>query len=303
MHSTLCITDTRVNTMGKNAQWSDQNPSGHVNPTSKYYDDLAKWYKRRYSPDHMHIGFWDENTKTHEEALVNTASTVVDLLEIVEGDIVLDAGCGIGGTSRYIVNKFQVQTTGINLSKNLLSEATRLNTTFKYRHLLDFYYMDYTNTTFNDGSFSKIFSLESLCHEKQKQLFLQEANRLLKHDGKLIVCDAFRTKKVLSTIEKKLYDKTLGGWLIPNLPTVNEFLDMLKKEGFEKITYHNKIDQIRTSSNRMYKASRLYRPITYILSKLRIWSKSIHMGASAAYYQKQCIDRDIITYGIFEVEK
>lgn len=289
--------------MGKNLQRIDSNQDEYTHPTSQYYDDLLKWYRRIYSTDHMHIGFWDENTKTHAEALLNTVITVANLLEIDDGDIVLDAGCGIGGGSRYVVDRFRVKTTGINLSRNLLDEALRLNATFKYKHLLDFFYMDYTDTTFEDTSFSKIFALESLCHADQKHIFLQEANRLLKPGGKLIVCDAFRTEKELSDKEKKVYDDTLAGWLIPNLPTVSEFHSMLKMEGFEKITYHEKIDLIRTSSTRMYKTSRLYKPFTYILSKLRIWSKAIHMGASAAYYQKYCIDKDIITYGIFVVEK
>ena len=90
--------------MEKNIQRIDINPDKYSNATSKYYDDLLKWYKR-YSPEHMHIGFWDENTQTHEESLLNTVVTVANLLDIDASDRVLDAGCGIGGASRYIVNK------------------------------------------------------------------------------------------------------------------------------------------------------------------------------------------------------
>lgn len=273
-----------------------------VNPTSKYYDDLLKWYKR-YSPEHMHIGMWKPETKTHEEALKNTVVTVIDLLDVDKEDVILDAGCGIGGASRYVVETYQVRTTGINLSQNLLEEALRLNADFKYKSLLDFFLMDYANTSFENSSFSKIFAIDSVCHAEKKEIFVKEAFRLLKSEGRLIICDAFRSKINFTSKEEKLYRKALDGWLIPNLPTVVQFKQILIDLGFKNITYYDKVNEIKISSLRLFNRSRKVRPFTYLLCKLRIWPKSVHLGVSASYYQKACLEKDLTTYGILLAEK
>jgi hypothetical protein len=46
-----------------------------------------------------HYGIWDASTQTHNEALLNTNRFLADKAGITSGEQVLDAGCGLGGSS------------------------------------------------------------------------------------------------------------------------------------------------------------------------------------------------------------
>lgn len=63
---------------------------------------------RIHSPrDHeIHYGLWEEGTKSSSEASRNTTRFVAKCLALNEKDKVLDAGCGLGGTTIYLTENF-----------------------------------------------------------------------------------------------------------------------------------------------------------------------------------------------------
>ena len=75
--------------------------------TGAYYDNLQKIYDLFYSKRTLglHYGFWEKNTKTTEESIINTNKFVIKYLDINDNDTILDAGCGIGGTSIFIAKQ------------------------------------------------------------------------------------------------------------------------------------------------------------------------------------------------------
>ena len=47
----------------------------------------------------LHMGYWDESVGTHKESLLRTNEILADRARIKAGDVVVDAGCGVGGLS------------------------------------------------------------------------------------------------------------------------------------------------------------------------------------------------------------
>lgn len=273
----------------------------------EYYGSNQILYNIFYSKgtNGLHYGFWYDGTMKVSDAIYNTNEFIMDILKINKYDKVLDAGCGVGGTSIYIAEKTGSKVTGINISYKQIEHARRLATKSKAHNLLDFYNYDFTKTDFDDESYSKIFGIESICHAFEKIDFLREAYRILKKGGKIVVVDGFLRKENLTSREKEIYSKWLYGWGVPNLETLSTFRNDLKRAGFKNIKYYNKFDEIKKSRNRIFRFGFFGYPFSWILYKLGVINKRMHDNTISCMLQKKVFDNkdNIATYGVFVAEK
>lgn len=253
----------------------------------------------------LHYGFWQQNTKNAAEAIINTNNFVQQALQINNKDSVLDAGCGVGGTSIYIAEHTGAEVTGITLSEVQLQQARKLAEKTDLAEQVSFFKQDFTQTKFAGSTFTKIFGIESICHAQQKIDFLREAYRLMKKGGRLVVVDGFLEKKKLSNKEKEIYSKWLAGWGVPNLATTESFRRDLKKSGFKKIKYIDMFNKIKKSRDRIYRLGFFAYPLSWLFLKLGVFSKRMHKNTISILCQKKVFaDSDnIATYGVFVAEK
>lgn len=268
----------------------------------EYYDDSQILYNLFWSDKALSYGLWDKKTKKLSDALENTNMFVSKLLNIQKNDYVLDAGCGVGGSSFFIAEKFSVKVMGITLNSKQIKQAKKNAKKLKLDNLISFEIMDFNNTRFKDETFTKIFGIESVCYAYNKAYFLKEAYRLLKPGGKIVIVDGFLTKRNLSQKENGIYKKCLQGWKGDNLTHKDDFLNDLKKVGFKNIKFYDKTDEVMPSSRRIALYGYLFFPITLILSKLKIISKNIHEHAITCINQKKTF-LNFTMYGVFAAEK
>src|SRR5262249_29426430 len=73
----------------------------------------------------IHFGIWTPGTRSHRESLLNTNRWVAERAELRTGQRVLDAGCGLGGSSIWLAENYQVHVTGVTLSHDQARRATR----------------------------------------------------------------------------------------------------------------------------------------------------------------------------------
>jgi cyclopropane fatty-acyl-phospholipid synthase-like methyltransferase len=265
---------------------------------AQYYDTTQVFYTLFWSRTALHYGFWYEGTKSLAEAILNTNNFVVDALAIDSKDTVLDAGCGVGGTSIHVAETTGAIVEGITLSDVQLKIAGRRASKSPAARLLNFSKQDFTKTNFRENTFSKIFGIESICHAHRKIDFLKEAYRIMKPGGRIAVVDLFLNRENLDVQEMKIYTKTIEGWALPNLSTTEEFSKFLNQVGFKQVAFHNMVDHIRKSSERIYYRKLFLWPIDYLKSRLAIGHEDL-----ASRYQKALFDRMIATYGIFVAAK
>ena len=189
-----------------------------------YYDKHQSVYSRFWSPDALHYGFWFGGTKNLQEATLNTNRFVARALSIRSTDHVLDAGCGVGGSSAYIAETSGARVTGVTLSEVQLDIARKRFAGSVAASRLEILKRNYCSTGFEDGEFSKIFGIESVCHANRKRDFLEEAWRLLSPGGRIAVVDAFLARRRLSPAEQTVYSRSMSGWVVPNLESVGGVL-------------------------------------------------------------------------------
>ena len=267
----------------------------------EYCDDTLILYNILWSKA-LHYGFWNKGTKKLSDAVENTNRFVSELLDLHENDYVLDAGCGVGGSSFFMAENFGVKIIGISLSSKQIKQARKDAEKLHLGNSVSFEKMDFNNTKFKDETFTKIFYIESACYARNKLDFLREAYRLLTTGGKIVIVDGFLIKKSLSEKEKEIYDKCLLGWKVDNLSLKDDFLNDLRKLGFKNIKFYDKTDEVMPSSRRMALYGYLFFPVTFILSKLKLISKNIYGHTVACINQKKTL-HNFTNYGVFYAEK
>ena len=74
----------------------------------------------------IHMGYYDDTVNTHTESLLKMNEYISSLSNIRKNDRILDAGCGVGGTTIWIAKKFGCKVTGISLSNNEIELAKKI---------------------------------------------------------------------------------------------------------------------------------------------------------------------------------
>ena len=272
----------------------------------QYYDLSQTHYKRVWDLKRsrsLHYGYWDSSTKNFHEALLNINKILAAKAGINKHHKVLDAGCGIGGSSLWLAKNIGCNVTGISLSAKQVQTANNLALAENLQSLAVFEQQDFTATHYEAESFDVIWAIESVCHASDKSKFINEAYRLLKKGGRLILADFFKQEN-LSEKDAALIKQWANGWAIDDFATIKNFTEQLKNAGFHNTNIEDATTKIIPSAKRLYRAYfpgvvggflyKLFNPKPTIYGKKNI---------DTAYLQYKALKQNLWTYNIVLAEK
>ncbi len=206
------------------------------------------WYNK--SSLGLHFGIDDEKTKNLTQSQENQYKIIIKEAKIKKGMKVLDAGCGVGGASIYIAQRTKAKVFGISLVPKQIEDAKQNASKRNVSLHTNFSVMDYTKTTFPDNYFNVIFAIESVCHSFPKESFLQEAKRILKKGGKLIIADGYRIRDEQNAQEVEITNSFCSGWKLAELIKESSMSQKIEKTGFKTIKKQDKTNNINLTKKR-----------------------------------------------------
>jgi tocopherol O-methyltransferase len=259
----------------------------------------------------MHFGYYDESVKSHEAALLRMNEVLADIASIVDGERVLDAGCGYGGSSIWLAKNRNCRVTGISLVAEQVNAAIRFAEEHGVADSVEFFQMDYNATALPDASFDVIWSLESLVHSDEKQAYFREANRLLRPGGRLLIADyTARESPPLSAAEKAILANAEDGWAMAELVPSSEYIAGLRSNGFKTVEVCDFTDKMRPSITRLGKLRLPVWPTANIVVALAkaacrvgLYDKTRLRGIEGGAYLVRALRAGLWTYTVLRAEK
>jgi tocopherol O-methyltransferase len=275
--------------------------------TIKYYNDCTWQYARGWDLNTSmayHGGYWDETTKNLTDAIRRENEVLAEIAKIKPEDHVLDAGCGVGGSSVFLAKKTGCKVTGITVVPKQVIMATKYAKDQGVDDKVLFLERDYLDTKLPNESFNVIWSIESVCYAEPKKQYLEEAYRLLKTGGRLIMADLFQAKEILTEKESRLLnDKTFNRVAVNELGRESYFKEHAKRIGFKNIRFEDITEKTLPSFRLMYLSSIKNMIQGWILYKFRFFNKIEYENLLVGLNLRRSRKKRLWKYGLFYAEK
>jgi sarcosine/dimethylglycine N-methyltransferase len=124
----------------------------------------------------------------HTMGRIATAQ-LTDLAGITADSAVLDAGSGIGGTARYVADRFGATVTAVDLTDEYCETHRWLNRLVGLDHRISVHQGDVTALPFADAGFDVALSQHVQMNVADKARLYSEARRVLVDGGRLALWD------------------------------------------------------------------------------------------------------------------
>jgi tocopherol O-methyltransferase len=266
-----------------------------------WFDYRVVWLNRGNLA--KHFGYWEPNIHNHAESLLNMNKQVAARANPKPGERVLDAGCGVGGSSIWLARTFGLNTVGISLSEKELERARRYAKERGVSAQCTFEVQDFVNTTFPDASFDIVWAQESFCHALDKGAWMKEMFRVLKPGGRLVIEDWFRPHRPYHPADEAMFREWLRGWAIEDLATKDEVVADATNAGFVNAKLDDITPHVVRSVRRLYAMTVALFPGAYLGKLLKLRSDVLHRNIVSARLQWRARNRNLWISGIFSAQK
>ncbi|MEL6140744.1 MAG: methyltransferase domain-containing protein, partial [Bacteroidota bacterium] len=214
----------------------------HLNQRIRnFYDASTDLWLHAWG-DHMHHGYYGPDGK----ATVNHQQAQVDMIEALlawggEPDTVqriFDAGCGVGASSRYLVNRFPgAQALGFTLSPVQVGRGKALNKKANLDQQCEIRAADVYEISPSEGPFDLIWSMESAEHMADKQALFTLFHQLLSPGGRVLMATWCHREEppTLSTAEHSKLQKICRHFHLPAWVSISTLKEAATQAGFKAV--------------------------------------------------------------------
>ncbi len=152
------------------------------------------------------------------------------------GQVVLDAGCGVGGPGLYAATCIpDLEIHGITISPYQAEVAKRLIASSQARDRVHIHVGDYHDLPFPENTFDCALFLESAGYSFQLEKLFGEIARVLRIDGKVYIKDVFCRPGNMSVAEWKQMEEFRRIY-VQRTPTMKEMVSALEECGFSIVS-------------------------------------------------------------------
>ncbi|KAI3816197.1 hypothetical protein L1987_15888 [Smallanthus sonchifolius] len=279
---------------------------------AELYDESSGMWEDIWG-EHMHHGFYDSDTVVeladHRAAQIRMIEQALRFASVSDDPVkkpksIVDVGCGIGGSSRYLARKYGAECHGITLSPVQAERAQALAAAQGLADKVSFQVADALSQPFPDGKFDLVWSMESGEHMPDKLKFVSELARVAAPGATIIIVtwchrNLSPTEKSLRPEEEKLLNKICSSFYLPAWCSTADYVKLLESLSLQDIKTADWSGNVAPFWPAVIKTALSWKGIT---SLLRSGWKSIR-GAMVMPLMIEGFKKDIIKFSIITCKK
>jgi tocopherol O-methyltransferase len=204
-----------------------------------FYDTSTKLWLNTWG-EHMHHGYYGvdgKQRKSNQQAQIDLIQELLRWGQVQQPKYILDAGCGVGGSARYLAILYGAEILGLTLSAVQAHEAERLNKAVGLEHSIEIIVKDMLTLDATYGAFDLVWSMESAEHIPDKQRLLETFYSALRPGGKFLMATwCIRTEPpFLAADEQAILKKIEQYYHIPPMISIEKYHELATNTGFVAI--------------------------------------------------------------------
>jgi len=294
-------------------------------PSRKYEDgSVAREYDawtqdgilEYYWGEHIHLGYYNKEEMARgykKKDFIQAKYDFVDEMMKLGGinaaedstAKMLDVGCGVGGTSRYIAKSLgpKADVTGITLSPNQVKRATELAVEQGVENA-KFTVMNALEMDFPDNTFDIVWACESGEHMPDKEAYINEMMRVLKPGGKFVMatwCQRDDREVPFDDKDKRDLRFLYEEWTHPYFISIEKYAEIIDATGVMNEATTEDWNEQTIASWRHSNWVGVYDPRGFIF-KPNKYVKCVRDGYCLERMHR-AFDRGLMQYGMFAATK
>nr|UHM22837.1 gamma-tocopherol methyl transferase [Oryza barthii]UHM22875.1 gamma-tocopherol methyl transferase [Oryza glaberrima]UHM22876.1 gamma-tocopherol methyl transferase [Oryza barthii] len=223
-------------------------PPGLKEGIAGLYDESSGVWESIWG-EHMHHGFYDAgeaaSMSDHRRAQIRMIEESLAFAAVPDDTekkpkSVVDVGCGIGGSSRYLANKYGAQCYGITLSPVQAKRGNALAAEQGLSDKVSFQVGDALEQPFPDGQFDLVWSMESGEHMPDKRQFVSELARVAAPGARIIIVtwchrNLEPSEESLKPDELNLLKRICDAYYLPDWCSPSDYVKIAESLSLEDI--------------------------------------------------------------------
>ena len=271
-----------------------------------FYDNSTPLWLSTWG-EQMHHGYYGPNGDRkvdHKQAQVDMIEALLEWGQApLQVSRFLDAGCGVGGSSRYLATKFSsAEGLGVTLSPVQAENGQRYNQKAGLADRLEIRAQDlFTLDAEQEGQFDIIWSMESAEHMGGKVKMMRLFESLLRPGGQLLMATWCHreTPPALTKKDDKILQNICDLYHLPPLVSVSSLHAAAETAGFQNVATDDWSKAVEPFWGAVIQSGLDPRNWPGLISA----GMSTIKGAWAMRYMKEGFRTGAITYGMLRATK
>lgn len=276
-----------------------------TNSVKTYYDqntNLFLKFNNSKKAQNIHRSLWKDGIDNLEDALNYSNSLILNEIESLNSNSpkIADLGCGVGASLFYIYPRLQnpKPALGLTLSPVQAKLANNSANELNLQNQILFSEGDFTSVPLENESLEAVYSVEAVCHAVQPEKYFQEASRLLRKGGKLILVDDYVANRTFTKHESKWLKAYIDGWYVPGVRTIEQTLEFANKNNLKLLKNEELTPYLRLRNLPNFVASTIL-----FLGNLLPIKHAILPSMLGSMALQQCLAMKIVEYRFLVFEK
>ncbi|MCO5233325.1 MAG: class I SAM-dependent methyltransferase [Chitinophagales bacterium] len=192
-----------------------------------FYNETTEKFRKVYGD--IIQAFRTKNVEDYLDYTIKSA-------DLKDGQTILDAGCGIGGPSKYFASKLDIQIEACTISDYQAEMGKKLIEEAQLQDKVHIQRADYHDMAkiYPKDHFDRVIFLESFGHSPDKKMLIEAAWEVLKPGGFLYIKDLFEREAGGDEDMKKIKEicEEINKAYHYAIADLHEIISIVRKKGF-----------------------------------------------------------------------